>query len=217
MVHAEHIVHHQHLPIGVFACADADGGAGNALGDGFAQRGGHAFHQYHACACCVVRLGICQHGGSGIATPLHFVAAKHVDILRRKPDVGADGDGALLQELRGLGEHRAAFQFHHVRACCHQRSGGGKGLFFALLVAAKGQVGKDKAVAVAAGNVLGVVNHVFQRYGQGAALPLHGHAQRVANQQDFYARAVHQGGERGFVAGKHGDFFAVGFHFFECV
>ena len=41
-----------------FACADADGGAGNALGDGFAQRGGHAFHQYHACACCVVRLGI---------------------------------------------------------------------------------------------------------------------------------------------------------------
>ena len=43
-------------------------------------------------------------------------------------------------------------------------------------------------------------------------MPLHGHAERVTNQQDFYARAVHQGGERGFVAGKHGDFVAVGLH-----
>ena len=75
--------------------------------------------------------------------------------------MGAHGDAACLQKLRGFGEYRAAFQFHHVRARCHQRGGCGEGLFFALLVAAKGQVGEDEAVAVAAGNVLGVVNHVF--------------------------------------------------------
>ena len=160
MVHAEHIVHHQHLPIGVFACADADGGAGDGLGDGFAQRGGHAFHQYHAGACCVVGLGIGEHGCGCVASPLHFVAAENVYILRSKPDVGAHGDAACLQKLRGFGEHRAAFQFYHVRACCHEGGCCGEGLFFALLVAAEGQVGKDKAVAVATGDVLGVVNHV---------------------------------------------------------
>ena len=74
--------------------------------------------------------------------------------------MGADGDAARLQKFGGFGKYRATFQLDHVRACCHQRGGCGEGLFFALLIAAKGQIGKDKAVAVGAGDVLRVVHHV---------------------------------------------------------
>ena len=46
-------------------------------------------------------------------------------------------------------------------------------------------------------------------------MPLHHHAERIAHQQHIHARAVHQRGEAGFIASKHGNFLALRFHFLQ--
>ena len=182
-----------------------------------AQFGRHTLHQDDGGAGFFVGNGVVEQGLGFVAFALDFVAAEGMDGLGGEADVGADGDAAQLQELGGFGHPDAAFEFDHMRACGHQFGGGGEGLFFALLVGAEGQVGYNHGVFAAACDGGGVVAHVVQADGQGGIASLDGHAQGVAHQKYVHARFVHQGGKAGFIGGEHGDFFAFGLHFIQCV
>lgn len=88
-------------------------------------------------------------------------------------DVAQDRDPSLDQ--KGHCFHHvwvAPLQLHPIHPCLlHQTSCREEGLLFADLVAQERQVGHQKGSFYAAAHCLGVVDHLFQSQGQGAAVP----------------------------------------------
>ncbi|MNT11234.1 hypothetical protein D3C72_1461030 [compost metagenome] len=143
------------------------------------------------------------------ALALYFIAAQLVHGLRRQADMGADGDAALGEETHGFGQPGAAFDFDHVRASLHQDDSVRIGCF-RRAVRAERQVGHDHGRLAAARDGRRVVGQFGHGDGQGGIVAIADHAERIADQQDLHAAAVHQGREAGVIAGQHGDLFAGG-------
>ncbi len=124
--------------------------------------------------------------------------------LRCQAQVRAHRNGAVDQELDRVGQPRAAFDLDHVRAGLDQLHGIGE-RHFRRRVATEGHVGQDHRALAAARHGGGVVGHFRHGDRQRGGVAIAYHAQRVADQQDFHAAAVHQAGEAGVVAREHGD------------
>ena len=117
------------------------------------------------------------------------------------------GNAALDQKAHRLGEPRAAFDLHHLRAGLHD----GHGALISLLLRAIGaerQVGQYECLVDTARDAFGVITDVAQRDGQRRALALDHVAERVANQNGVDPHAVEQRRETCVIRGEHGDLLA---------
>jgi hypothetical protein len=107
---------------------------------------------------------------------------------------------------------RRAFDFHHRGTRFADQSRAGLQRVGDITVAHEREVGHQQRGAQAAGNGSGVVDHVLQRHRQRAGVPLHHHAQRVADQRHIHPGRFELPGKTGVVGGKHDDALARGLH-----
>ena len=217
--HAEHVVQHEHLSGGCRPRTDADGDQARVVGLHLGGHGrGHELEHHHGGPGVGQGLGVAAQGvGTRFVTPLDAVAAQGVHALRGQPQVGAHGDAPLGQEMHGLGCPAAAFELDHLGASLHQRDAGPQGLLPPFLVTAERQVAHDPHVTVAARHAPRVVDHVVQADGDGAAVALHQHAQRIAHEDAVHATLIDHPREHRVVARQHGDLLAARMHLAQAV
>jgi hypothetical protein len=139
-------------------------------------------------------------------TPLHFIAAQHVDRLRRQPHVRAHRNTALGQQTNRFAQPCRALDLDHVRTGLHQHRTVGEGLFGGG-VGHEGKVGEDHCTLIAAFDAGNVIGHFGSGDWQRTVVALQDHPQRVADQQHFDTRLAGSVGEGRVVAGEHGDLF----------
>ncbi|EOC44229.1 hypothetical protein NM2002004_2229 [Neisseria meningitidis 2002004] len=214
---AEHIVHHQNLPVAIDTRADADGRTGNGFSYLFCQFRRNTLHQHDRRPRIIMRLGIVKQRLRLAAAPLNLVSAEGKHGLRGQTDVGTDRNTAHLQKFGRFRHPHTAFEFDHMRAGSHQFGGGGKRLLLTLLICTKRQIADNHRIFCTACYTFGVITHIAQADGQRRLPPLNRHSQRIPNQQHIHAGIVHQRGKTGFVSGQHSDFLARRLHFLQCV
>lgn len=213
-VQAQHVLQHQHLSTAVVAGPNADGRHRNGVRDGLGQ-GGRNPLKHHAENTRIHKgLGVLQQGRCGFLTaPLDFVSAEFVEGLGGKPQVPHDGDARFDQALHRFGNAASAFQFYRFGpAFLQQAPGVSQGLFTADLIGHKRHVGDQQRTLQATGHGAAVIDHVFQRNGQGRLVTLHHVAQRIADQHHVHAGLIDQPGESGVVGRDHDHTFACTAH-----
>ena len=133
------------------------------------------------------------------------VAAEAVHVLRGQAHVRADGNSALDYE-RDRGRHLiAALQLDHLRAGLQQPHRVFECLLRTDLIGAEWHVRDDEGALRATGDRAGVVGDVLDGHRQGRIVPLHHHAERIADQQRIDAGAVQHRSKGRVVAGQHRD------------
>ena len=137
---------------------------------------------------------------------LHAVAAELVHALRPQAAVGHHGDAGRDERGDRLGLLDAAFELHRLAArFLEDPAGVFDRLVLAQVEAGKRHVDDHQRVLDRAADHLGVVDHLVERHGQRAVVPLHDHRHAVAHQNAFDAGRVDQPGHRIVVRGDHRD------------
>lgn len=209
LVQAQHVLQHQHLPTAVVTGTDTDGRNGNGVRDGFCKRGWNALQHHAEHAGIHQGLSVLQQSRCGFLTaPLDFVSAEFVERLGGKPQVTHDGDACFDQALHRFGNTASAFQLHRFGpAFLQQAPGVAQRLFTADLIGHERHVGDQQRTLQATGHGPAMIDHVFQRNGQGRFVTLHHVTQRIADQHHVHAGLIDQPGESGVVRRDHDDTF----------
>ena len=126
---------------------------------------------------------------------LHFVAAERVDALRAQAAVGHHGDAGGDEAGDRVGLLDAAFELDGLAAGFLEDAAG----VFDRLVRAQVEAGErhvddDQRVLDGAADHLGVVDHLVERDGQRAVVPLDDHRHAVADEDAFDAGRVDEPG-----------------------
>ena len=216
VVDAEHIVHHQNLSVAIRAGADADDRRLQFPRQAPPQRLRHILGQHHVGAVrdAFVRLAHQRVGLRRLFT-LAPQAAEFVHRLRAQPDMRAHRNA--LPAERGDDGRRAVgdFQFDHLRAAVLHQALGAVERLQRRQATHERQVGGQHRARQPAPGAAAVVGDVVGGHGDGRAPPLHHRPQRVADQHQVHAGALHRARERGVVGGQAGDGFAGLFHVAE--
>ena len=201
-IQSEHIGADENLSGADWSGPDADGGDGETFGDALSDVGGNKFEDDGEGA------GIFS--GAGIVEELLFVAlnAAHAtqlpDGLGAHADVRHDGYVCSANAANCFRLNLAAFQFDGIAACLFDDASGiSDGLPGADLVAHEGHIDHDQCTADGAGDEFSVVEHLGERYGEGAGTSLDDHCQTIADEDAVDAGVIENAGPKVIVGGEH--------------
>ena len=129
-----------------------------------------------------------------------------MDRLRRQADMAHHGNIHIHDGLDNPGDVDPTFEFDGLGpAFLEQASGIGDRLTNTGLIGEKRHVAHNEGARASPVDQPEVVDHIVHRDRQGRIRPLHGRAQRVADQEKVDAALVQDAGERVVVGGEGGD------------
>ena len=201
-VESEHIGADKDLSGAAWSGSDADGGDGKTFGDALSDVGGNKFEDDGE--------GAGVFSGAGIVEELLFVAldAAHAaqlpDGLGAHADVCHHGYVCSADAANCFRLDSAAFQFDGIAACVFDDASGiSHGLPGADLVAHEGHIDHDECAADGAGDEFSVVEHLGERYGEGAGASLDDHGETIADEDAVDTGVIENSGPEVIVGGEH--------------
>ena len=137
---------------------------------------------------------------------LNFVAAHHVDRLRREPDVPGDRNLRIDHAPNHIHALLAAFHLDRLGAAFFHKAGSVVNRLVGVdLIRAIRHVGNQQSVLDAAAHGFDVMQHLVHGDRQRVLVAQHGHGQRVADQSNVDAGLVDQARGGVVVSGQAGD------------
>ena len=158
---AQGIILDEDLSVGVWSCADADGGDAEQLCDFQADFAWDRLDDDGKAAGVLEGEGVLDEvDGRVCCLALHTESAQGHGCLRREANVSDDGHTDLCDALNGCGHLAAALELDGLRAPLgNEADGVGEGLLGRDLVAAKGHVAHQEWVLGSASDGTAMVQH----------------------------------------------------------
>ena len=176
------IVEDEHLAIATGTSSNADGRNSQLLGDLLAERGRHPFDDDGKSSRSSHRLGITEQSGF---IALYPEASHAMQRLWCQANMSHHGNICSDDGSDGFSSPFPTFQLDRMSATfLHQSTCVLQSLGRADLVGHERHIGDDQAALGCPADQRTVVDHIFERYRQRMTVPLHHHAQRVADQLD---------------------------------
>ena len=184
LVDAQHVVDHEHLPVGAAAGADADRGNRQLLRHAFGQHGGNLFeHDGEAAGLFQKTCVAHQLFGLGLFPGADGIGAELVDRLRRKPQMPHDRNAGREDALDRFEDLLAAFELHGVGlGLLHDPDGRVEGHLRIALIGSERQVDHHQRPFDGTHDRTGMINHRIERNGNRRLVTRHDVGGRVAHQ-----------------------------------
>ena len=182
-------------------------GMRNCFGDARGEFARHRFEHHGESACRLDGARIALDVPRRVRRfALHVKSAHRVDRLRRQPDVAHHRNFGFHQPVNQFEAPLAALDFHGFRAALfHEAHRVAHRILDRHVEAAVGHVGDEQRVARAAANRAHVMQHFVERDRQRAVVAEHGHADRIAHENDVHAGFIEQARGRIVVCREAGD------------
>ena len=213
-VDAEHVVHHEHLPVCAPSGSDSDCGYGELGRDLGGELGRYLLEHNREAAYLLQKLCVGnQFAGFLLFAGADAVGAELVDALRGKAQVAHHGDAGAQDALHRLPDFGTTLHLDCLgMALLHDAYGRGECLLGVPLVGTEGEVYHHEGAFYGLHHRFGVIYHLVEGDGECRHVARHDVGGGVAHQDDVYSRLIDDFGRRVVVGGEHRDFLTALLH-----
>ena len=198
-------MHHENLPVAIWAGTDTDGGDFQRFGDLTRQIERNAFEHNGKSARLLDSTRILEHlCPAGSIAPLNFMTTHSIYGLGRQPNVTHNRNLGTDQSGDRARHFFSAFQLHRLGTRLNQTTRVTHSLLFRDVVRQVGHIAQDQRAWFGASDHLRVIGHLVHRDRDCRISPLHDHAEAVPDKKNVDTRSINQPSERAIISGHHG-------------